>query len=55
MDLAVIIDGHDADHGSCLAVASQKHGPGTDTARCDRIREDQPAEAVVVLGGQVGR
>ena len=54
VDLAVVIDGHDADHGSARAVTGQKQNAGLDPVRLACVRNGCPAEAFVVLCVEVG-
>ena len=54
MDLAVVVDGHHADHGSGLGVPCQQHRAGVDAIGGCGVAESRPAEAVVVLCVQIG-
>ncbi len=54
MDLTVRVDGHDADHGLGLAVASEQHRARSHPLGSVGVGQCRPAEAVVVLGVEVG-
>ena len=54
VDLTVRVDGHDADHGLGLAVASEQQRARSHPLGSVGVGQCRPAEAVVVLGVEVG-
>lgn len=54
VDLAVVIDCDDPDHGPRLAVTGEEHRPGADASGGDGILDGRPAQGVVILGVEVG-
>ena len=53
VDLIVVVDGYDADHGLGLMVASEQHRAGPHPLGRVGVGQCRPAEAVVVLGVEV--
>ncbi len=50
MDLAVVVDGYDANNRPAVRVAGEQHGARPDTIRIPSIGDEGPPQSVVVLG-----